>query len=708
MSVTAVMAENERMTVPTPPGSGVLRLLLVARDEEAARTIEARLTERTSRPVDLTWCRAHDDPAARLLLPDADGVLVHVPADQGVAPAAIAALRAADVSVPIVAVVDADDAAAALGLGRVGADDVVLTSVLSGELVIRLVRHALDRRLTGGELRRLALHDALTGLPNRALFEDRLQHAVARLPRSGRRVAVVLLDVRGFTLVNESLGYRAGDELLVQIAERLGSVLRPTDSLARLSGDEFAILCDEMDTAADPGPIARRILSALVPPFTLDGVEHRIGAVAGVAAGEAGSPPEQLLRDADVAVAVAKARGAEIVVYEAGMRAVASERLSLQHELHLALEREELVLHYQPQVHMGGGAPIGVEALVRWQHPERGLVGPGEFIQEAEDSGIIVPLGRWVLRAACRQLARWQAAGGNLAALTMSVNLSARQLAQPELVDDVAQILVEEGVDPERICLEITETAVLEDAELAARRLHALKRLGVKLAIDDFGTGYSSLAYLNRFPVDTLKIDRSFIQGMDDAGGARRRGIVAAVIKLADAMGLEPLAEGVEVEAQAEQLQALGCRSAQGFLYSAAREAHDLEALVQAVPPQARATRVLVCDDAPGVRDLMRTLLQRDGDVVVCGEAADGESAIRAAAETSPDVVLLDLGMPHLDGLSALPRICAAAPGAKVVVLSGRDAAANEAEALALGAARYLQKPAGIEAVRDVVRDLAA
>jgi EAL domain-containing protein (putative c-di-GMP-specific phosphodiesterase class I)/ActR/RegA family two-component response regulator len=477
--------------------------------------------------------------------------------------------------------------------------------------------------------------------------------------------------------------------------------MRPTDTVARLGGDEFALLCED----ADPAPIAARVLEAFSEPFELSGGAHHVAAAIGIAAAHAGGSAERLLHEADAAMCAAKRRGGGSELFDDELRRRAMRRLTLQNELHRALDRDELVLHYQPQVALGAGGPTGVEALVRWRHPERGLVGPGDFIGVAEDCGLIVPLGRWVLREACAQLARWQRAGGRMAALTMSINLSARQLAQPDLVDDVAAIIEQAGVDPATVCLEITETAVLDDAEATRTRLHALKALGITLAIDDFGTGYSSLSYLNRFPVDVLKIDRSFIQGMEAEGG-RARGVVAAVIKLADAMGLQPIAEGVEVAEQADELRALGCPAAQGFLWSAARAPEEIEALIAEAPEPTGPIRVVVCDDAPAMRALVRHTLEVDGDVQVVGEAGDGEAVVALVADLRPDVVLLDLSMPKVDGLEALPRILEAAPWAGVVVLSGRDEAAAAPQALALGAERFMAKPAGAAAIRDAVLEV--
>jgi len=664
-------------------GHAPTRLLLLEANPHVAR----RLAE----SLGVGFAVAH-----RATLAAAEEELATQPPDCVLAgPEAIAALRRIDPDVPIVARgdEDADDA-----------DDRV-DRAAGGELLARVVRYAIERRRRERRLAHVSLHDPLTGLPGRALFADRVAQAFNRLARGDGRLAVLHLGVDDFKLVNDSLGHEAGDALLVAIAERLLAVMRPADTVARLGGDEFAVLCETLPAEADAAGLAGRTLDALAAPFPLDGRPHHVSVAMGVAVAGASGGAERILREADAAMAAAKRRGGGWEVYDDALRERALRRLTLQNELHRALDRDELVLHYQPQVALGAGGPTGVEALVRWQHPDRGLVPPGEFIGVAEECGLIVPLGRWVLGEACAQLARWRAAGGRTARLTMSVNLSARQLLQPSLVADVAAIVADAGVPPDQLCLEITETAVLEDADAVRGRLHALKDLGVKLAIDDFGTGYSSLSYLNRFPVDVLKIDRSFVQGMETGGGSSR-GVVAAVIKLADAMGLVPIAEGVELAAQAEELRALGCTSAQGFLWSAAGPAEDVEALVEAAPEATGPIRVVVCDDAPAMRALMRHTLEVDGEVQVVGEAGDGEAVVALVTDLRPDVVLLDLSMPKVDGLEALPRILAAAPWAGVVVLSGRDEAVAGPEVLALGAERFMAKPAGAAAIRDAVLEV--
>ena len=683
------------------PADGVLQVLLLGRRLGSATLLADALAPHGRFAVQA--CTTPADAAARLAAEPWDCVVADVAggADRAAdLTAAVAAVRRGSAGVPVIALGDLGRVTAAEELC---ADDHV-ARLGDGELLARVIRHAVERHRTQSALATSALHDALTGLPNRTLLADRITNAFSRLPRSGRKLAVLCLALDGFKLVNDSLGHAAGDVLLVRVAERLTTVMRPSDTVARLGGDVFAILCDEMDPAAEAEPIARRVLAALAKPFDLPAGEHHAAASVGIAVAHVGGDAAGVLREADAAMTAAKRRGGGCAHYEEEMGDRARHRLALHNELHRALERSELVLHYQPQVPLGGGAPTGVEALVRWEHPDRGLVPPGDFIPVAEDSGLIVPIGRWVLREACEQLARWTEAGGRLAALEVGVNLSARQLAHPGLVDDVATILEETGAEPGRVCLEITETAVLDDVELAGERLAALKALGVRLAIDDFGTGYSSLSQLGRFPVDVLKIDRSFVQAMGEAAAhPRGRGVVAAVITLASAMGLVPVAEGVEREAQAEVLRALGCPCAQGFLFSAARTAADVERMILAEPDQRPPVRVVVCDDAPALRALMRTSLELAGRVEVVGEAGDGERVVALTAELRPDVVLLDIQMPGMDGLTALPALRRAAPEAAVVVLSGCDEDATAADALALGARSYVEKPAAMGAIRAAI-----
>jgi diguanylate cyclase (GGDEF)-like protein len=422
-----------------------------------------------------------------------------------------------------------------------------------------------------------AFHDVLTNLPNRALLLDRLGHALAR--RGPDPVAVLFLDLDGLKLVNDSLGHAAGDRLLEAIAGRLTGCVSPGDTVARLGADEFSILLEDVRDAAAAAMCAEGILTALRAPLTVGGRELFPTASIGIALSTAEhTSAEALLRNAETAMVRAKQRGKDgYEVFNAGMAGHAAERLTLETDLRRALERGEFRLHYQPILSLSDFHIAEVEALVRWEHPERGLLLPGSFISVAEETGLIVTLGQWVVEEACRQAATWQAALGYNAPL-MGVNLSARQFQRPELLADIRRALASARLDPSRLKLEITESVVMADAETTVETLHALKALGIGLAIDDFGTGYSSLSYLKKFPVDTLKIDRSFVDGLGE--DAQNTAIVQSVVALAKALGLSVTGEGVETEAQCRRPRELGCERAQGYLFARPRPAAEISALL--------------------------------------------------------------------------------------------------------------------------------
>jgi diguanylate cyclase (GGDEF)-like protein/PAS domain S-box-containing protein len=383
-------------------------------------------------------------------------------------------------------------------------------STLTGASVI--VRDISERKELEEQLTRQAFHDGLTGLANRALFRDRVQHALAAAGRHRTGIAVLFLDLDGFKTVNDSLGHASGDLLLLAAGERLLACVRPSDTVARLGGDEFAVLIDEASEQVATATAAR-VLTALDEPVTIEGREVVVSASIGIVLGDVGQDANELLRQADTAMYAAKAAGKKrYLLFEPHMHDRVLERLEIGTELQLALQREEFVLHYQPIVRLADGRIEGVEALVRWHHPRRGLMPPGLFIPIAEESGLIEPLGRWVLEQSCRQAQAWQAAGAP--ACTMSVNLSGRQLQNPAVVGDVRDALQRSGLDPATLTLEITESVLMTDTADSLDRLRALKDLGIRISIDDFGTGYSSLSYLRRFPVDVLKIDKSFIDDL--------------------------------------------------------------------------------------------------------------------------------------------------------------------------------------------------
>jgi len=427
---------------------------------------------------------------------------------------------------------------------------------------------AITRLRAEQDTRHQALHDPLTGLPNRALFADRLTVALLQADRRGM-VAVLFLDLDHFKLINDSRGHRAGDELLQRLAARLSTVMRPGDTLARFGGDEFCIVCAGLSNDDEAVRIAQRLLEELSLPFSLTTGEHFVSASIGISLADGSSrPAEDLIREADAAMYRAKDGGrGRFELFDEVMRANATHRLRLDNDLRRALDedREELFAHYQPIVSMPDGPAVGFEALVRWDHPERGLLAPQEFISVAEESGAIVALGDRVLRLACRQAASWISAldGGPL---WVSVNLAPRQVAHPGLGERVVAILEESGLDPDRLHLEITESALIEESETTIRNLLDLNAIGVRLVLDDFGTGYSSLAYLRRFPIAAIKIDRRFILGL--GRNPEDTTIVEAILRMAAGLRMEVIAEGVETVGHATILHEMGCPLGQGYLWS--------------------------------------------------------------------------------------------------------------------------------------------
>ena len=431
-----------------------------------------------------------------------------------------------------------------------------------------IVRDVTERKLFEAQLQHRAFHDPLTDLPNRVLFMDRLAQAVLRARREQRAVAVLFLDIDSFKFINDTLGHKAGDQLLVAVAHRLQSCIRGIDTVARMGGDEFTILLEEVSTVSSATYVAERIAEQMRTPFCIDGKDTSITTSVGIAFHTGHhEQPDDLLRSADVAMYEAKRAGkARFVVFDSSLDEHARERLTLETDLRLALEHDEFLLYYQPIVSVRSGQIGEFEALLRWQHPQRGLLAPGDFIALAEDTGLIIPVGRWVLREACRQMQAWHQQPRHGAPLVVAVNLSARQFRHATLLEDIAAILKETGLDPQFLKLEITESVVLDSVDSTLSTLRALKALGVQLAIDDFGTGYSSLNYLKQFPIDVIKIDRSFIQGLGET--AQDTAMIAAMITLGHALGFQVLTEGVETSDQLAQLDTLQCDLAQGYLFA--------------------------------------------------------------------------------------------------------------------------------------------
>ena len=469
------------------------------------------------------------------------------------------------------------------------------------------------------QLAHQAFHDPVTGLPNRALFIDRLTRTVARVRRAPHAAAVLFLDLDRFKVVNDSLGHAKGDELLMEVAARLQGCLRPDDTAARFGGDEFTILLEDITSTQDAVVVAERIAQAISAPFALGTQEVHVSVSVGiVTAGRDADSADELLRKADVAMYRAKQKGrAQYAIFDTQMSAQALERLQTEVDLRRAIKLRQLQLHFQPIVDLQRGRILGTEALVRWNHPTRGLVPPFEFIPLAEEIGMILPIGQWVLREACSWTRAWQeqsnvdskvlsnaqpleagvlhapqsgvaktigtaAARGTLSPMTVSVNLSARQFVQPNLAEQVAQVLRETELPAGSLVLEITETVVMEDVTATVGQLEALKKLGVQLAVDDFGTGYSSLSYLEKFPLDILKIDRAFVNRIGERG--ERLAIVQAICNLGYALGMRVTAEGLETGAQVSQLRRIGCKAGQGFYFSRPIPADEMTALLDRNP----------------------------------------------------------------------------------------------------------------------------
>jgi diguanylate cyclase (GGDEF)-like protein len=452
-------------------------------------------------------------------------------------------------------------------------------SEMEREAVLAFAEHAglaLNDAKAAEETAHQAFHDPLTGLANRALFVDRLAQARTRASAAGDSVGVMFADLDGFKTVNDSLGHAAGDQLLIMVGQRLASVVGPTDTVARFGGDEFAILVEDVREPIELARTARLALDALERVIEVEGREVFITGSIGIAVGL--EEVEDLLRNADLAMYEAKGQGkGRYEIFQRHMHDALAQRLELELDLKRAADRDQFVLHFQPIVEMEEGTVVGVEALIRWMHPEQGLILPGRFIPIAEESGQIHAMGRWVLWEACRRVVEWEDQYGRLG---LNVNLSGAQLRQASLVREVAEILEETGLEPDRLTLEVTESVLMEVSSSNTERLDALKRLGVQLAVDDFGTGYSSLQYLKRFPFDWLKIAKPFVDGVGGSDAQAR--IARAIVDLAHSLEIEVIAEGIEARRQATVLGDLGCLNGQGFHYSPPLPAEEVAAHIAA------------------------------------------------------------------------------------------------------------------------------
>jgi len=565
------------------------------------------------------------------------------------------------------------------------------------ERLLVMVEDITERKAAEARIEQLAFYDPLTGLPNRALCLDRLQQGIAAASRHGRALAVMFVDLDGFKHINDSLGHDAGDRLLQEAARRLTSCVREADTVARLGGDEFVVILDEMTEEA-AGMLARKLLGALRAPLAIDGHTLHVTCSIGIALyPRDATDARTLLRNADAAMYRAKQEERNAArFYTEEMNRKALERLALEEDLHRALERGEFLLHYQPRVDLVSGEITGFEALVRWRHPHKGLIPPDRFIPVAEETGLILPLGAWVLREACTQAVAWARQG--LDPGSMAVNLSARQFRSPDLVDKMAGILRETGLAPGGLELEITESMVASHVEQAIATLDRLKALGVRLAIDDFGTGYSSLSQLKRFPVQVLKIDKSFIAGIpsdpDDAT------IVTAILSMAHAMHLDVVAEGVETEAQLAFLRRHGCDEMQGYFFSKPLPAEAAQALLaegQRLAPDgadgvAGSRTLLLVDDEEHMLSALSRVLRRDGYRIL--KATSAKAAFDLLAQHPVGVIVCGLRMPELSGTEFLRRVRQIHPQTVRIVLSGYTELTSVTDAINEGAVyKFLTKP---------------
>ncbi len=564
-----------------------VKVLLVEDDEDDYVMTRDLLEEVPGEPYELEWVAEYDRARDVIREKRHDIYLFdfRLGAENGLDLLKFSSLENPDV--PVIMLTEQTDREIDVQAMKAGAADYLVKGEIGAALFERSIRYAIERSRAEREITRLAFYDSLTGLPNRALFLDRLSQAAARTERGQGLTAVLFLDIDNFKRINDTLGHHVGDLLLKAIAERLtervrkcDTVARPTDVasaehlIARLGGDEFVLLLGDVSRPEDASVVATRILGELSAPFMLEGHEVFVSASIGIAVAPFdGQETSELLTNADTAMYEVKDEGKNsFKFYEPRMHTAALERLQLESALRRAIANEEFILHYQPTLDAGTERLVGLEALVRWHIPGQGLISPGEFIPLAQDTGLITAIVAWVLRAACQQNRRWAHAG--LGPVPIAVNLSTQQFGQLDLANRVQSALTESGIPPEYLLLEITESTMMKNTEATAQRLRELDTMGIRLAIDDFGTGYSSLSYLKRFPLHALKVDRSFIKDVvedpDDAA------IVRAVIAMAHSLKLQVVAEGVETREQMQFLLDEDCEMVQGFLFSPPKPADDL------------------------------------------------------------------------------------------------------------------------------------
>lgn len=543
----------------------IIKILLIERQRAQYELISQLLVDVNHVDYQLEWSSDLDASLERVLSDDFDVILLDYHWGSCTGRDLLTSARAQGCKVPIIVMTDEMEAVVDREAIRLGASDYLIKGRIECQLLERTIRYAIERKCVESKLAKLAHYDPLTNIPNRILFRDRLDHAVSLAERDGLSFTLMYLDLNGFKQVNDSFGHDAGDELIRLCAERLESCMRRSDSVARIGGDEFTLLLEHTDHASDIAHIAEKVLYAISRPYRIGTHSVEVGASIGIAVyPQAGNTVDELQKHADMAMYDAKlVPGNQYRFFTEALNVEARRQLLLESELRRALRRNEFVLFYQPRVDLHSGEVVGLEALLRWSHPERGMIYPEEFIEAAEDTGLIVPLGYWVLHRACEDLQVLRESGGEK--LTMAVNLSLRQFKDERLPQRLKEIIQQTGVDSQLLEFEITETAMMENVELVREGMEALARLGCRFALDDFGTGYSSFTHLQRLPISAIKIDKAFVsevvQRQEDAA------LVAAMVNLGHSLGKEVIAEGVESDFQRLLLKELGCDQVQGFYF---------------------------------------------------------------------------------------------------------------------------------------------
>lgn len=556
-----------------------IRVLFVD-EEQAEYMLFAQLAaDASQRPLQVSWCDRFDQALSHILSGEHDIVLLDCLRRPERALAVLEAALAAGCQTPVVTILPPSGIRGEPGLLPLGAADYLIKGQFDAALLERCVRYTIERRRVEQQLERQARHDPLTDLPNRLLFRDRLQHALEHATREAGKVALLHLDLDGFKRVNESFGHEAGDRLVQAMANRLANCVRKTDTLARIGGDEFTVVLEDVRGVSDVIAVARKIIDALSDSYMVGEAPLVLATSIGIAVfPEAGSSADALMRNAELARQKAKKlRGSHYHFYTEQMNLEARSHIHLEADLRRALRRDEFELFYQPRVELESGNIVGVESLIRWRHPQRGLLTPGEFIPLAEDVGLIVPLGYWVIQQACRDMHELEQLG--LPPLDVAINLSFKQLQDEKFVSTAARLLRNSGIDPHRVEFELTETAIMVNAEQTYAGMMALSQLGVSFSLDDFGTGYSSFAHIQRLPIAALKIDRGFVRNLpaneDDAI------IVKAMINLAHSLQLRVVAEGAENIEQVQFLWQNHCDQVQGFYFSPAVARDHLQAMLE-------------------------------------------------------------------------------------------------------------------------------